>query len=86
MNSLRVVKDDLLKNQLYFRDENFCSLVNEITEIGAESFQYKYKDLQFCQYQIPELIRDNLHEILGQNNELPSEYKKIINTTQKEGK
>lgn len=28
MNSLRNVKDDLLKNWLYFRDEDFCSLVN----------------------------------------------------------
>lgn len=66
-------------------DELF-DILNEITEIGAESFQYTYKDLQFCQYQITELIRDNLHEILGQNNELPSEYKKIINTMKKEGK
>jgi hypothetical protein len=28
MNSLRDVQDDLLKDWLYFRDENFCSLVN----------------------------------------------------------
>ena len=28
MDSLRIVKDDLLKDWLYFRDENFCSLVN----------------------------------------------------------
>ena len=28
MNNLRIVKDDLLKDWLYFRDENFCSLVN----------------------------------------------------------
>lgn len=28
MSSLRDVKDDLLKDWLYFRDEDFCSLVN----------------------------------------------------------
>lgn len=28
MSSLRDVKNDLLKDWLYFRDENFCSLVN----------------------------------------------------------
>ena len=28
MNSLRDVQDDLLKDWLYFRDENFCSLDN----------------------------------------------------------
>ena len=28
MNSLRNVKDDLLKDWLYFRDEDVCSLVN----------------------------------------------------------
>lgn len=58
-------------------DAELFNLLNEITEIGAESFEYTYKDLQFCQYQITELIRDNLHEILGQNNEIPSEYKKL---------
>ena len=28
MSNLRDVKDDLLKDWLYFRDEDFCSLVN----------------------------------------------------------
>ena len=28
MSNLRMVNDDLLKDWLYFRDENLCSLVN----------------------------------------------------------
>lgn len=28
MGNLRMVKDNLLKNCLYFRDEDLCSLVN----------------------------------------------------------
>lgn len=32
MSSLRDVKNDLLKDWLYFRDENFCHLLMQKTE------------------------------------------------------
>ena len=57
MSSLRDVQDDLLKDWLYFRDENFCSLVNaddrkhmikfdEISDIILKSIQSR-TDLLF---------------------------------------
>lgn len=73
MSSLRDVKDDLLKDWLYFRDENFCSLVNaedrkhmikfdEISDIILRSIPKQNRP--FVQKQLDKLD-DNAMDYIG---------------------
>lgn len=77
MNSLRDVQDDLLKDWLYFRDENFCSLVNadyrkhmikfdEISDIILKSIPKQNRP--FVQKQLNKLD-DNVMDYIGYWNE-----------------
>lgn len=77
MNSLRDVKDDLLKDWLYFRDEDFCSLVNaedrkhmikfdEFSDIILKSIQKQNRP--FVQKQLNKLD-DNVMDYIGYWNE-----------------
>lgn len=77
MSSLRDVQDDLLKNWLYFRDENFCSLVNaddrkhmikfdEISDIILKSIPKQSRP--FVQKQLNKLD-DNVMDYIGYWNE-----------------
>jgi len=77
MDSLRIVKDDLLKDWLYFRDENFCSLVNaedrkhmikfdEISDSILKSIPKKNRP--FVQKQLNKLD-DNVMDYIGYWNE-----------------
>lgn len=80
-------KNSLIKKKLNLDDELF-HILNEITEIGAESFQFTYADLQFCEYKITELIRDYLNDTSRQNHNIymPPEYQKVIKQLRKGGK
>lgn len=73
MSSLRDVKDDLLKDWLYFRDEDFCSLVNaedrkqiikfdEISDIILKSIPKQNRP--FVQKQLNRLD-DNVMDYIG---------------------
>ena len=73
MSSLRDVKDDLLKDWLYFRDENLCSLVNtedrkhmikfdEISDIILRSIPKQNRP--FVQKQLDKLD-DNAMDYIG---------------------
>ena len=73
MDSLRIVKDDLLKDWLYFRDEDFCSLVNaedkkhmiyfdEITEKILNSIPKQNR--KFVRQQLNKLD-DNFSDYIG---------------------
>lgn len=77
MGSLRAVKDDLLKDWLYFRDEDFCSLVNaddrkhmikfdEISDIILKSIPKQNRP--FVQKQLNKLD-DNIMDYIGYWNE-----------------
>jgi len=77
MNSLRIVKDDLLKDWLNFKDENFCSLVNaedkkhmikfdEISESILKSIPKQNRP--FVQKQLNKLD-DNVMDYIGYSNE-----------------
>ena len=77
MDSLRIVKDDLLKDWLYFRDENFCSLVNaedrkhmikfdEISDCILKSIPKQNRP--FVQKQLNKLD-DNVMDYIGYWNE-----------------
>ena len=77
MDSLRIVKDDLLKDWLYFRDENFCSLVNaedrkhmiKFDEISASILKSIPKqNRHFVQKQLNKLD-DNVMDYIGYWNE-----------------
>ena len=70
MSSLRDVQNDLLKDWLYFRDKNFCSLVNaddrkhmikfdEISDIILKSFVQKQLNK----------LDDNVMDYIGYWNE-----------------
>ena len=68
MSSLRDVKDDLLKAWLYFRDEDFCSLVN------AEDKKHMIKFDEFSDIilkSIPQLdkLDENYLDYIGYWNE-----------------
>lgn len=69
-------------------DDDLFFILNEIVEIGAESYEFAYKDLQFCEFKITELIRDNLHDISKSNDNFkaPLEYQKLIKPFKKEVK
>lgn len=85
-------KPELNKNQLIKKkltlDDDLFNILNEITEIGAESHQFTYNDLQFCEFKITECIRDYLHYTSKDNNiiSMPPEYEKFIKQLRKEGK
>ena len=77
MSSLRDVKDDLLKAWLYFRDEDFCSLVNaedkkhmikfdEFSDIIFKSIPKQNRP--FVQKQLNKLD-DNVMDYIGYWNE-----------------
>lgn len=77
MSSLRDVKDDLLKDWLYFRDEDFCSLVNgeyrkhmikfdEFSDIILKSIPKQNRP--FVQKQLNKLD-DNVMDYIGYWNE-----------------
>ena len=80
-------KNSLTKKKLELDDELF-NILNEITEIGAESYLFTHDDLQFCEYKITECIRDYLHYISVRNEKIaiPSEYQKHIKQLRKDGK
>lgn len=80
-------KNLLTKNHLELDDDLF-NILNEIVEIGAESYQFTHDDLQFCEYKITECIRDYLHYTSKENESItmPSEYQKFIKQLRKEGK
>lgn len=69
----------------YSIDDELFFILNEIVEIGCESFEFSYRDLQFCEFKLTELIRESIHNISGNNNKLnfPDEYKKFIQLSKK---
>lgn len=64
MSSLRDVKDDLLKDWLYFRDENFCSLVN------AEDRKHMIKFDEFSDIILKSISKHNRPFVQKQLNKL----------------
>lgn len=64
MSSLRDVKDDLLKNWLYFRDEDFCSLVN------AEDRKHMIKFDEFSDIILKSIPKQNRPFVQKQLNKL----------------
>ena len=64
MSSLRDVKDDLLKAWLYFRDEDFCSLVN------AEDKQHMIKFDEFSDIILKSIPKQNRPFVQKQLNKL----------------
>lgn len=79
-------KNSLSKNG-YDLDDDLFNILNEIVEIGCESFEFSYRDLQFCEFKLTELIRDSLHDISKSNIKfyLPNEYEKLLKTIKKGG-
>ena len=64
MSSLRDVKDDLLKAWLYFRDEDFCSLVN------AEDKKHMIKFDEFSDIILKSIPKQNRPFVQKQLNKL----------------
>lgn len=64
MISLRDVKDDLLKDWLYFRDEDFCSLVN------AEDRKHMIKFDEFSDIILKSIPKQNRPFVQKQLNKL----------------
>ena len=64
MSSLRDVKDDLLKAWLYFRDEDFCSLVN------AEDKKHMIKFDEFSDIILKSIPKQNRPLVQKQLNKL----------------
>ena len=64
MSSLRDVKDDLLKAWLYFRDEDFCSLVN------AEDKKHMIKFDEFSDIILKSIPKQNKPFVQKQLNKL----------------
>ncbi len=64
MSSLRDVKDDLLKDWLYFRDENLCSLVN------AEDRKHMIKFDEFSDIILKSIPKQNRPFVQKQLNKL----------------
>ena len=64
MSSLRDVKDDLFKDWLYFRDENFCSLVN------AEDRKHMIKFDEFSDIILKSIPNQNRPFVQKQLNKL----------------
>lgn len=64
MSSLRDVKDDLLKAWLYFRDEDFCSLVN------AEDKKHMIKFDEFSDIILKNIPKQNRPFVQKQLNKL----------------
>ena len=81
-------KKNLLTKKHLELDDDLFNILNEIVEIGAESYQFTHDDLQFCEYKITECIRDYLHYTSKENESItmPSEYQKFIKQLRKEGK
>ena len=77
MDSLRIVKDDLLKDWLYFRDENFCSLVNaedrkhtiKFDEISDSILKSIPKQNRFFVQKQLNKLDDNVMDYIGYWNE-----------------
>ena len=89
MSSLRDVQDDLLKDWLYFRDENFCSLVNaddrkhmikfdEISDIILKSIQSR-TDLLFKNNWINLMIMLWIILVIGMKNILEMVFVMALN-------
>lgn len=64
MSNLRNVKDDLLKAWLYFRDEDFCSLVN------AEDKKHMIKFDEFSNIILKSIPKQNRLFVQKQLNKL----------------
>ncbi len=64
MSSLRDVKDDLLKDQFYFRDEDLCSFVN------AEDRRHMIKFNEFSDIILKSIPKQNRHFVKKQLNKL----------------
>ncbi len=64
MSSLRDVKDDLLKNWLYFRDEDLCSLAN------AEDRKHMIKFDEFSDIILKSIPKQNRPFVQKQLNKL----------------
>ena len=64
MSSLRDVKDDFLKAWLYFRDEDFCSLVN------AEDKKHMIKFDEFSDIILKNIPKQNRPFVQKQLNKL----------------